>query len=140
MILFLAENISLPAFGHTQVKQWIKAVAKRHDRKTGDISLIFCDDTKILEINQQYLNHDYYTDIITFDYSERKLISGDIFISVETVASNAEKFDTGFENELLRVIIHGVLHLCGFDDQSDELRKQMTLLENEALNMLSQNS
>jgi probable rRNA maturation factor len=135
MILFLAENISLPAFGHTQVKQWIKAVAKRHDRKTGDISLIFCDDAKILEINQQYLNHDYYTDIITFDYSEGKLISGDIFISVETVATNAGKFNTAFSNELHRVIIHGILHLCGFDDHTPELRKQMTLLENEALEL-----
>jgi rRNA maturation RNase YbeY len=140
MILFISENITPPTFNHTKVKQWIKAVATNHDRKTGDISFIFCDDSKILEINQKYLKHDYYTDIITFDYSTGKVISGDIFISVETVASNAGKFDTAFDTEMSRVIIHGVLHLCGYDDQTAELRKQMTLLENEALELLTHNT
>jgi rRNA maturation RNase YbeY len=135
MILFISENITSPAFNHTKVKRWVKTVAINHERTTGDISFIFCDDAKILEINQKYLKHDYYTDIITFDYSTGKVISGDIFISVDTVASNAEKFDTGFNREILRIIIHGILHLCGYDDQTPELRKQMTLLENEALDL-----
>jgi len=136
MILFVSENIESPKFNHSKVKQWIKHVARHHNKIAGHISFIFCNDDKILEINNQYLQHDYYTDIITFDYSTPNTISGDIFISVETVASNAGKFETSFDEELHRVIIHGILHLCGFADQLPEQRKQMTLLENQALEIL----
>lgn len=103
------------------------------EKKTGDIAYIFCSDERILEINKQYLQHDYYTDIITFDYSEDNIISGDIFISIDTVKSNSLDFGSDFETELLRVIIHGILHLCGQDDKSPELRMEMTRKENEAL-------
>ena len=93
-------------------------------------------DAKILEVNRQYLEHDYYTDIITFDYSEAKTISGDIFISLDTVKSNSEQFDTAYDTELRRVIIHGILHLCGQDDKTPALRAEMTEKENDALRLL----
>jgi probable rRNA maturation factor len=106
-------------------------------RKTiGEITYIFCDDDKILEVNRQYLNHDYYTDIITFDYSDGDKISGDIFISLDTVKSNSQMYTTDYQEELFRVIIHGVLHLCGLSDSSEDEKKKMRDAENSALNIL----
>jgi rRNA maturation RNase YbeY len=90
------------------------------DKECGPINLIFCDDEKILEVNKEYLAHDYYTDIITFDYSLNQIISGDLFISIDRVKENADMFSKSFENELMRVVFHGVLHLCGYNDKSEE--------------------
>ena len=112
-IAYYAEDIQLPAIKKKAVSGWIKAVAETYGKKTGDISYIFCSDEKILEVNRQYLQHDYYTDIITFDYTEGNKISGDLFISLDTVRTNAETFHTDYNEELHRTIIHGILHLCG---------------------------
>ena len=136
MITFLSENINLPAIDQTKVSRWIKLVAASQGRKAGHINYIFCDDERILEVNNYYLQHDYFTDIITFDYSSGKTISGDIFISIDTVKSNAEGLKISFEEELHRVIIHGILHLCGQDDKTTESQAEMTRKENEALAQL----
>lgn len=133
MIQYITENVKLPLISKQKVNRWIKETALFYNKKTGDIAYIFCDDEKILEVNKQYLQHDYYTDIITFDYSENSIISGDIFISLDTVKSNAEEFGVDYEHELLRIIIHGILHLCGQDDKTPELRIEMTDKENLAL-------
>lgn len=133
MIQYIAEDIKAPAIQKAKVTRWIKDVATDYNMKVGDIAYIFCSDERILEVNKQYLEHDYYTDIITFDYTEGNKISGDIFISLDTVKSNAEEFGATFENELLRIIIHGILHLCGQDDKTPELRAEMSKKENLAL-------
>ena len=135
MIQFITEEVKMPAIDKSKVKNWIKAVAESYGRKTGDVSYIFCNDERILQVNNQYLQHDYYTDIITFDYSTTKTISGDIFISLDTVKSNSEAFNTDYSTELHRIIIHGILHLCGNDDKTPELRAQMTEKENLALQL-----
>lgn len=136
MIQFIAENTTMPAIEKTKVKSWIKRVAEGYGRKTGDVSYIFCTDERILEVNKQYLQHDYYTDIITFDYSSASSISGDLFISLDTVKSNSEAFNTNYMDELHRILIHGILHLCGNDDKTPELRAEMTEKENQALLLL----
>lgn len=136
MILYNTENVDMPQLDFTLVSDWIKAVAAVYDRKAGDIAYIFCDDEKILEVNRQYLSHDYFTDIITFDYCVGKRLNGDIFISLDTIRSNAKDFGVSFDNELCRVIIHGILHLCGQDDKEPETRAEMTRKENLALEML----
>lgn len=133
MIQYITENVKLPQISKQKINRWIKETASFYNKKTGDIAYIFCDDEKILEVNKQYLQHNYYTDIITFDYSENSIISGDIFISLDTVKSNAEEFGVEFEHELHRIIIHGILHLCGQDDKTPELRIEMTGKENLAL-------
>ena len=133
MIQYIAENVKLPTIQKQNINCWIKETACEYNRKIGNISYVFCSDERILEVNNQYLKHDYYTDIITFDYSEGSLISGDIFISVETVLSNSTKFGISFENELLRILIHGILHLCGQADNTPELRTEMTFKENLAI-------
>lgn len=137
MIQYIAENIELPKLEKQKLNKWIKDVAAIYNKKTGDLAFIFCNDEKILEMNNLYLQHDYYTDIITFDYTEGDRISGDIFISLDTVKSNSVEFETNFTNELHRIIIHGVLHLCGNDDKTPELRKEMTQKENSALELLN---
>lgn len=126
----------MPEIKKRQLNNWIKSVATKYDKSVGELAFVFCSDEALLQINIKYLNHDYYTDIITFDYGHEKLISGDIFISVETVKSNAELFNVSFQNELHRVMIHGVLHLCGFDDASSDERKEMQTKENAALKEL----
>jgi len=135
MIQFTYVRTDLPELNEGMVRAWIRKVAAWQGKTAGDITFMFCDDEKILEVNQQYLQHDYYTDIITFDYSTGSVISGDLVISVDTVATNSIQFNTNFEQELHRVIIHGVLHLCGYDDGTPELRAAMTQLENEALQL-----
>ncbi|NLX66771.1 MAG: rRNA maturation RNase YbeY [Bacteroidales bacterium] len=132
-IRFNSENINFPKIKKRETANWIKTVAKNYGRETGDISYLFCNDEKILEINQHYLQHDFYTDIITFDYSEGDRISGDIFISLDTVYSNSIQYDTDPQEELYRVIIHGILHLCGMNDKSDAEQQQMKAAEEEAL-------
>ena len=121
-----------------QLRRWITAVAAQYGFATGDINYIFCDDAKILEVNRQFLGHDYYTDVITFDYSTASRISGDIYISLDTVASNAEQLGIAFEDELQRIIIHGVLHLTGQADKTPETKAQMTAKEEQALALYKQ--
>ncbi|MCK9311663.1 MAG: rRNA maturation RNase YbeY, partial [Bacteroidales bacterium] len=104
-----------------------------HGKKAGEINYIFCSDARILEVNNQYLHHDYYTDIITFDYSGQVKISGDIYIGIETVESNARMIGLSYDSELKRVIIHGILHLCGFKDKTPETEIIMHQKEDEAL-------
>lgn len=134
-ISFQTEDVKQPKIKKREVSTWIKAVAADYGKKVGELAYMFCSDEKILEVNKQYLQHDYYTDIITFDYTDEETISGDIFISLDTVKSNSEKFEVKFEDELHRIIIHGVLHLCGINDKSPEERKHMTECENKALAM-----
>lgn len=134
-ISFYAEDIELPAIKKEAVSNWIRRVAETYGKKTGDISYIFCSDEKILEVNRQYLQHDYYTDIITFDYCEGNRLSGDLFISLDTVRTNAEQFGSDYETELHRVIIHGILHLCGINDKGPGEREIMEEAENKALAM-----
>ena len=136
MIQYIAENVKMPALQKQRISRWIKEIADGYGKKTGDIAYVFCDDQKILEVNNQYLEHDYYTDIITFDYTTGNTISGDIFISLDTVKSNAYEYGADFETELHRILIHGILHLCGNDDKSPELRADMTNKENKALEQL----
>lgn len=136
MISFLTENIKMPKLDRKAVRAWIAAVAASYDgRKVGNLNYIFCNDDRILEVNKEFLGHDYFTDIITFDYSEPGVVSGDMYISVDTVLTNSEKFHTLYEKELLRVIIHGVLHLCGINDKGRGERAVMEAAEERALDM-----
>lgn len=134
-ITFDAENIDFPKIKKREITNWIKTIAKSYGKRTGEISYLFCTDEKILEVNREYLQHDFYTDIITFDYSEGDHISGDIMISLDTVLSNSEKYLTDYNEELHRVIIHGILHLCGLNDESEVEYKQMKEAEERALNL-----
>lgn len=138
-ISFQADNVKLPVIKKREISKWIKTVALKYRKTADEISYIFCDDEKILEINKEYLKHDYYTDIITFDYSEGEKISGDIFISIDTVKSNSQMYTTDYQDELYRVIIHGVLHLCGLDDSSEAEQKIMREAEDNALKLLKHN-
>ena len=136
MISFLTENIKMPKLDRKAVRAWITAVAASYNgRKVGNLNYIFCNDDRILEVNKEFLGHDYYTDIITFDYSERGRVSGDMFISLDTVLSNSSKFHTSYEQELMRVIIHGVLHLCGINYKGPGERAVMEAAEERALDM-----
>jgi rRNA maturation RNase YbeY len=137
MILYNAENTKIPLIPRRKIAAWIKKIAVQNGKRVGEIAYVFCPDDKMLEINKHYLKHDYYTDIITFDYSREDVISGDIFISTDTVNSNAKKFNTALKNELYRVIIHGILHLCGYKDKSVSDKKEMRKKENEALQELN---
>lgn len=119
---------------------WLRSVAARYGKKIGELAYIFCDDDKIMEVNKEYLNHDYYTDVITFDYTEGDVISGDVFISLDTVRTNAEKYGAAFDDELHRVIVHGVLHLCGINDKGPGEREEMETAENKALALLAAGS
>ena len=137
MIQFLVQNVALPSVLNDETKQWISLIIDKYKKHEGDINYLFCDDPHILQVNQQYLNHDYYTDIITFDYCSSDVISGDLVISIDTVKSNADLFNTKYETELKRVIIHGILHLIGFKDSTDLEKQQMRAEEDSALLLLS---
>ncbi len=139
-IRFSNQGIKYNLKDKRKVGNWIKEVAKNHNKQVGELSIIFVSDEEILSINQQYLNHNYFTDIITFDYSFERIIEGDIFISIDTVKTNSQKFRTEFNDELLRVIIHGVLHLIGFKDKNSKDKKEMTFNENLALNIFTKNN
>ena len=125
----------MPKIKKRDTSAWIKAVAASAGRKVGEIGYLFVDDEKILEVNREYLGHDYYTDVITFDYDEDDTVSGDIVISLDTVRSNAQLFGKTYEEELYRVIIHGILHLCGINDKGPGEREIMEAAENKALAM-----
>ena len=135
-VSFYTEGVEMPNINRTSVRNWIKKVTELHSKRLGAVSYIFCDDNKILEVNQNYLKHDYFTDIITFDYTEGDKISGDLFISLDTVRTNAEQFAQDYETELHRVIIHGILHLCGINDKGPGEREIMEAEENAALEVL----
>jgi rRNA maturation RNase YbeY len=128
------EDLSLT---EESLSNWITEVCSNESKEFGDISLIFCSDEYLLDMNRTHLDHDYYTDIITFDYTENQLVSGDLFISIDRVRENASDFNVSFVHELHRVIIHGVLHLCGYKDKSDEEEKLMRSKENDALSLIS---
>ena len=136
MITYSSEGIKMPRIRKRDITRWIKTVASDYGKITGEIGYPFVSDEKILEVNKQYLGHDYYTDIITFDYDEGNTINGDIIISLDTVRSNAELFKKEFKDELHRVIIHGILHLCGINDKGPGEREKMEACENKALTML----
>lgn len=133
MIDFQTENVKMPDIDTAKVFRWIENVASSYNYRVGDIVYRFCSDDDILRYNRDFLGHDYYTDIITFDYTEGDKISGDIVISLDTVASNAEELNLPYQNELLRVIIHGVLHLCGINDKGPGEREIMEAEEDKAL-------
>lgn len=138
MIDFEAQDVAMPDMDISKVSIWIEEVAASHDRTVGNLNYLFVDDEKILAANRQFVNHDYFTDIITFDYSRGSRIAGDIMISLDTVKTNAEKFAVPFFRELLRVIIHGVLHLCGINDKGPGEREIMEANEDAALHMWDQ--
>jgi len=138
MISYQTEDISMPPIKRREVSEWIKKVAASYGKKVGEIAYIFCSDERILEVNKQYLQHDYYTDIITFDYTEGNRIGGDMFISLDTIQTNAEQFaDNDYQRELHRVIIHGILHLCGINDKGPGEREIMEDAENKALALIT---
>ena len=132
-ISFYSEELSFTLPQKRNRAKWLLSVARSEGKKAGDIQYVFVSDQKILEINKEYLKHDYFTDIITFPYEEGDILSGDIFISVDTVRSNAVEYSQTFEDELDRVISHGLLHLLGFDDRTEIQQKQMRLKEEECL-------
>lgn len=135
MISYQADGIDMPKINHRETSAWIKAVAEAHGRRVGQLGYMFVNDEKILEVNNEYLGHDYYTDIITFDYDKGEVINGDIVISLDTVRSNAELYGKDYDDELHRVIIHGILHLCGINDKGPGEREIMESHENAALAM-----
>ncbi len=126
----------MPTLDQQQIRQWVARVAASYDRRVGDINYVFVDDQRILEVNRQFLRHDYYTDIITFDYTQGRTISGDLYISLDTVRSNAPLVGATYERELHRVVIHGVLHLCGINDKGPGEREIMETAEDKALALL----
>ncbi|MDE5791509.1 MAG: rRNA maturation RNase YbeY [Muribaculaceae bacterium] len=144
MIEFFAENVAMPQLDFKKIEKWIEEVSARHNYLVGNLTYCFCDDPYILDTNRKFLNHDYYTDIITFDYTRifdgeedfKGRISGDMVISLDTVRTNAESLGDGYTKELLRVIIHGVLHLCGINDKGPGEREIMEAEENKALLLL----
>lgn len=138
MISYNTVNVKMPAIRRRDTSAWVKAVAASYGKKVGEIAYIFVDDEEILRVNREYLQHDYYTDIITFDYTEGDTISGDLFISLDTVRTNAEQYGKPYEEELHRVIIHGILHLCGINDKGPGEREQMEAAENKALALRQQ--
>ena len=137
-IEWICDGVSVPDIDTGVLASWIERVAASHNRIVGALTYIFCNDEKIIDVNRRFLQHDYYTDIITFDYSRGRMISGDMFISLDTVRSNAEMLKCPYEQELRRVVIHGVLHLCGIDDKGPGEREIMEQNEDKALSMLDE--
>lgn len=137
-ILFNFEKVAIKGFDEEATRSWIVYAIENEGQRAGMIQFVFCDDIQLLKINQDYLNHDTFTDIITFNYNdEYEGIGGDIFISVDRVRENAKEFNANFKNELHRVIIHGILHLLGYDDQDDRTREEMRTKENYYLSLLT---
>lgn len=136
MIHFTTDSVEMPALDERKVNRWIKSVAADYGFGVGNINYIFCSDERELAVNREFLGHDYYTDVITFDYSTASVLNGDIFISLDTVRSNAEMVGVPFEQELMRILIHGVLHLTGQGDKTPETKAEMTAKEEKALTKL----
>jgi len=137
MITYNCENVRMPAIRKRDTSAWIRRVAASYGKKVNEVGYLFCDDEHILQVNREFLGHDYYTDIITFDYCEADTLNGDIVISLDTVRSNAELFHKAYDEELHRVIIHGILHLCGINDKGPGEREIMEEAENKALALLT---
>ena len=137
MITYNADDVRMPDFAHRSVSKWIKTVAEGYGFKIGELGYMFCSDNRLLEMNKEYLGHDYFTDIITFDYVEGNVINGDIAISVDTVRKNAEEYGVTFDQELMRVMIHGVLHLTGQNDKTQAEFAEMKAKEATALAILN---
>ena len=137
MITFTTDSIEKPALDERRVNRWLRAVAAHYGFAIGHLNYIFCSDERELAVNRQFLGHDYYTDVITFDYSTASTLNGDIFISLDTVRSNAEMVKCSFENELHRILVHGLLHLTGQGDKTPETKTEMTQKEEYALALLS---
>lgn len=135
MITYSTENVKMPVIKKRETTAWIRRVAATYNKKVGEVGYLFCDDEHILKVNREFLQHDYYTDIITFDYCEDNVLNGDLVISLDTVRSNAELFHKPYDEELHRVIIHGILHLCGINDKGPGEREIMEAAENRALAM-----
>lgn len=135
MISFQNEGVEIPSLNFKKVSKWLTEVAVLHRRRIGDLVYRFCADEEILNANRKFLNHDYYTDIITFDYSIGERVGGDVLISLDSVRTNATNLETDYIEELLRVIVHGLLHLCGFKDKTPEERQTMEAEENKALDL-----
>lgn len=133
MLEFFTENVEMPPLDFSKIERWVEMVAKDHGYEVGNLTYCFCDDPYILDTNRKFLNHDYFTDIITFDYTRRGRVGGDMVISLDTVRTNAEGLNVSYMQELLRVIIHGVLHLCGINDKGPGEREIMEKAENRAL-------
>ena len=136
MITYNSENVKFPNIRRRETTAWIRRVAQTYGKRVGEVGYLFCDDEKILEVNREFLQHDYYTDIITFDDCEGDTLNGDIVISLDTVRSNAEQLGKDYDEELHRVIIHGILHLCGQNDKGPGEREQMEAAEDKALALL----
>ena len=136
MITYNCENVKMPAIRRRDTSAWIKRVAESYGKRVGEVGYLFCDDEHILQVNREYLGHDYYTDIITFDYCEGDTLNGDLVISLDTVRTNAEQFHKDYDEELHRVIIHGILHLCGINDKGPGERELMEAAEDRALKAL----
>lgn len=137
MIEYMTEGVAMPDLDFDKINAWIKDVAASHGYEVGNLTYCFCNDEYILETNSKFLQHDYYTDIITFDYTHRNRLNGDMVISLDTVASNALDLGVSYDSELLRVIIHGVLHLCGINDKGPGEREIMEAAENAALRLVN---
>lgn len=135
MITYNTEGVKFPDIKKRETTSWIRRVAESYGKRIGEIGYLFVNDEKILEVNNEYLGHDYYTDIITFDYCEGNILNGDIVISLDTVFTNADKFSHPYDEELHRVIIHGILHLCGINDKGPGEREMMEAAEDKALAM-----
>lgn len=135
MISFEAKNLEMPKLDLTKIDIWLGEIAATYDKRIGNLNYLFCDDEEILRVNREFLHHDYYTDIITFDYSFKDKVGADIFISLDTVKSNAEEMGVDFQEELMRVIAHGLLHLCGINDKGPGEREIMEDAENKALKL-----
>lgn len=138
MITFLTDNVPMPPLNVPKTIKWMQLVAANYGFAVGNLNYIFCDDDKILQVNQAFLQHDYYTDVITFDYSTSTVLSGDVFISLDTVRSNAQMVEDTFERELDRILIHALLHLTGQGDKTPETKQIMTQKEDQALVLRNQ--
>ncbi|MDE5647976.1 MAG: rRNA maturation RNase YbeY [Muribaculaceae bacterium] len=132
----VAGTAELPTLNFGLLEQWLQEVARSHGKLVGDLNYVFCDDEEILRVNRQFLDHDYYTDIITFDRSGRGVVRGDMYISLDTVQSNAVDCRAAYDTELNRVVVHGLLHLCGINDKGPGEREIMERHEDEALSLL----
>lgn len=139
MLHFVTENIDMPAINPARIENWLRRVAAGYGFALGDITYIFCDDNRILEVNRQFLQHDYYTDVITFDYTTPGRVSGDIYLSLETIRSNAEMVGVDYMDEVHRILVHGLLHLTGQGDKTPETKAVMTEKEDKALAIINEN-
>lgn len=138
MVRYFNEDIKFSFRARILNNKWLRMVAESEVKRLGDINIIFCSDNYILDVNMKYLQHDYFTDIITFDYCEGNVLNGDLFISIDTVRDNAQFYGTEFEDELNRVMVHGLLHLIGYDDHNEEDIKVMRSKEDYYLSLKKQ--